>query len=106
MPANRFATWLGARNSPQSGVTGVTGSQKLSISADLDASEAVTPDPTQGVTSIVPIGAAKGEASKRVSTRPRVQPLDLQAFLDGENEGVIFSTRYSRRARRYRRGAR
>jgi len=111
MPASRFATWLGAR-SPQSsvtGVTGVTGTQKMSIPADLGANEAVTPDPTQrvtGVTSIAASGAPKGETSKREGARPRVQPVDLQAFLDEVYEGVIFSTRHSSRTRRYRRGAR
>jgi len=112
MPASRFATWLGARDCPQSGVTGVTGvtdSKKLSISADLTTNEAVTPDPTQGVTGVTSIassGAPKGEASKRERVRPRVQPVDLQALLDEVYEGVIFNTRYSRRARRYRRDAR
>jgi len=112
MPASGFATWLGARNYPQSGVTGVTGvtdPEKLSISADLGAKEAVTPDPAQrvtGVTSIAPSAAPKGEASKRERVWHRVQPVDLQAFLDEVHGGVIFSTRHSRRARRYRRGAR
>jgi hypothetical protein len=112
MPASKFAAWLGARSYSKSGVTGVTSvtdTPKPNISAGLGVREAVTPSPAEGVTGVTnsaPSGVYGGEASKHAvsgGARSRGQPIDFHAFLNEMHEGVIVSTRPSRRGRRYRR---
>jgi hypothetical protein len=112
MPASKFAAWLGTGNYSKSGVTGVTSvteTPKPSLSADLRASEPVTPGPTESVTGVTS-GASdvtrKVEVPKRAASVARNRaPFDLPAFLNETYEGVIFSTRPSRRGRLYRRSA-